>query len=114
VPGSGWRGDGGKTGEASRNSYPRKACREGAFAEKVFKEADDEYFEIHGRIKAGASATRDVGAGGPADFTDACGENDGIDRVLKLAIEPAGGGLAGLEHAQVEDERMNFRFPTGC
>jgi len=24
------------------------------------------------------------------------------------------GGFAGLEHARVKDERMNFRFSTGC
>ncbi|MEZ4498455.1 MAG: hypothetical protein R2845_17115 [Thermomicrobiales bacterium] len=96
------------------------------------RKTDHEHLEIDRRVDARASALGGIRVGRAADLAHTRREPDGIERLIELAIEGAGGrlwqaagldpelllglggGLAGLEHAAGEFKQTGRRFSTGC
>jgi len=76
--------------EGTQRGRVGAAAGDGTLAAEVSEGGDHEHLEIDRGIDVGAPAARGVRIGQTAEFADACGEADGFQRFVELAVEGAG------------------------
>ena len=75
--------------EGTQRGRVGAAAGDGTLAAEVSEGGDHEHLEIDRGIDVGAPAARGVRIGQTAEFADACGEADGFQRFVELAVEGA-------------------------